>query len=184
MTARPRAFSPRMMSNSAVTSVSVRAEVGSSMITSRALSESALAISTICCSATERERTIAPGFEVHPELVEQIGGLLAQLAPADDLAGVRLPPDEDVLLDREVGHEVELLIDDGDAEVLRLAGAVEDDRLAVEDDLAAVRLVDPGEDLHQGALAGAVLADEPEDFAGMDFETDVLQSEHAGEALA
>ena len=123
-------------------------------------------------------------IEVHSELVEQIGGLLAQLAPADDLAGVRFPPDEDVLLHREVRHEIELLIDDGDAEVLRLAGAVEDDRLTVEDDLAAVRLIDPGEDLHQGALAGAVLADEPEDFAGMDFETDVLQRQHTGEALA
>ena len=100
------------------------------------------------------------------------------------LPAVRFPPDEDVLLDREVRHEIELLIDDGDAEVLRLAGAVEDDRLAVEDDLAAVRLVDPGEDLHQRALAGAVLPDEPEDFAGMDFEADVLQREHAGEALA
>jgi hypothetical protein len=75
------------------------------------------------------------------------------------------------------------LIDDGDAEVLRLAGAVEDDRLTIEDDLAAVRLIDPREDLHQGAFAGAVLSDEPEDFAGMDFEADVLQSEHAWEAL-
>jgi hypothetical protein len=121
--------------------------------------------------------------QMHPELVEQIGGLLAKLAPADDLTGIRFPPDEDVLFDREVGHEVELLIDDGDAEVLRLARAVEHDRLPVEDDLAGVRLIDPGEDLHQGALAGAVLADQPQDLAGMDFETDVLQRQHAGEAL-
>jgi hypothetical protein len=60
---------------------------------------------------------------------------------------------------------------------------VEDDRLTIEDDLAAIRLIDPGEDLHQGALAGAVLPDQPEDFAGMDFEANVLQGEHAGEAL-
>ena len=50
-----------MISSSAATSVSVRAEVGSSMITILALVESAFAISTICCSATERSRTVAPG---------------------------------------------------------------------------------------------------------------------------
>ena len=131
MTARPRAFSPRMISNSAVTSVSVRAEVGSSMITSRALSERAGDLDHLLLGDGE-ERTIAPGFRRTPSWSSRAVVCLRSCAPADDLAGVRLPPDEDVLLHREVGHEIELLIDDGDAEVLRLAGAMEDDRLPVE----------------------------------------------------
>ena len=54
---------------------------------------------------------------------------------------------------------------------------------AVERDLAGVRLVDAGQDLDQRRLAGAVLADQRGDLAGIEREADIVQRAHAGEAL-
>ena len=54
--------------------------------------------------------------------------------------------------------------------------------LAVEDDLALVALVDPGQDLHEGGFARAVLAHQGVDLAGVDVEVDVGEREDAGEA--
>ena len=54
------------MRNSFSTSVEESAEVGSSMTISRDCIDSARAISTICCSATERSRTRARGFSPMP----------------------------------------------------------------------------------------------------------------------
>ena len=57
------------------TSVSVSAEVGSSMMMSRASVDSARAISTICCSATERSRTSASGIDVEADPRGHLAGL-------------------------------------------------------------------------------------------------------------
>ena len=67
----------------------------------------------------------------------------------------------------------------------RLASAafVETGRLAGDEDLAGVGLVDAAQNLHQRRLAGAVLADQADDLAGPDLDRDVLQRVNAGEAL-
>ena len=46
---------------------------------------------------------------------------------------------------------------------------------AVELGAAGGRLRDPREDLQQGALAGAVAADDADDLAALDLEGDVLE---------
>ena len=51
-------------------------------------------------------------------------------------------------------------------------------------DGADVRLVVAGEDLDDGRLAGAVLADEGMDLAGGDLEVDVVERPLSGERLA
>ena len=66
MTAAPRARSAAMTRNSRSTSTLVSAAVGSSMIRTRAFSESALAISTICWSATDRPRAGRAGSSTTP----------------------------------------------------------------------------------------------------------------------
>ena len=43
---------------------------------------------------------------------------------------------------------------------------------SVDQDLAAVRLLRAGEDLHQRRLAGPVVAEDAEHLAGMDVEVD------------
>ena len=81
---------------------------------------------------------------------------------------MQLTAEEDVLGDGELGDQVELLVDDGDAVALGVAGAVQHERLAVEEQLAGVVGVGAAEDLHQRALAGPVLADEGMDLAAVD----------------
>ena len=72
---------------------------------------------------------------------------------------------ENVLGDRQVGEQAWLLVDDGDTERARLCRPVEQHRLAVEQDLARIGLVDTGEHLDDRALSGPILADEPMDLA-------------------
>src|SRR5262249_28856466 len=96
----------------------------------------------------------------------------------------RFPADEDVLFDRQVGEEVELLIDDADPETLRLVRGGQRDRLTVQHDLPLVRRVDTGEDFHEGRLARPVFADERHTFTGIDLEADRLQCLDTGEMLA
>jgi hypothetical protein len=110
-----------------------------------------------------------PGVE--PALVEE------QPGPA------RLAPDEDVLRDREVGHQVELLVDDADPELLGVLGTVDGHPLPVEEELALVGRVDAGQQLHQRGLAGAVLADQRQHLAAAQVEVHVLERLDAGEAL-
>ena len=64
----PSAFSVRMMRARLATSASLSAEVGSSMTMSLERIESARAISTNCCSATERSRTGVIGSRLSPIL--------------------------------------------------------------------------------------------------------------------
>ena len=91
--------------------------------------------------------------------------------------------DEDVLGDGQVGKEQRLLIDRGDAEALRFRGAADLDRLAGEQDFAAVGLIDAGDDLDQRGFAGAVLAEQRMDLAGVKGERDVFERLRRVEAL-
>src|SRR3990170_4920505 len=54
---------------------------------------------------------------------------------------------------------------------------------AVEPDLAAVGTLEAGEDLHQGGLAGAVLAEDPLDRSGRDRQADAVVGVHRPEGL-
>jgi hypothetical protein len=115
---------------------------------------SALAISTSCCWATAHESGAA-----------------------------RLAPEEQVLGDREVRRERELLVHHRDAERLRVPRPVEVDVAALDRDAAVVRLLDLREQLHQRGLAGAVLPGHNVDLAGPDVEVDVIDRQHPREAL-
>ena len=57
------------------------------------------------------------------------------------------------------------------------------DLLAAHQDLARVGLVQPEHDVHQRALAGAVLAQQAVDLALVQRQVDVLVGDHAGERL-
>ena len=135
-------------------------------MSSRASSEMALAISMICWSAIERPRAGRRGSMCDAEPGEERLGLGVHRRPVDAATGAeRLAAHEDVLGDRQVGEERRLLVDDRDARGLGLRGRAEVDRLAVEQQLAAVAAVHAGDDLDQRRLAGAVLADEGVDRA-------------------
>ena len=94
-----------------------------------------------------------------------------------------LPAQEDVVDDGQVGAEVELLVDDGHAVGDGLGGGGEDDGLAAQLDGPRGGALNTGEDLHEGGLAGAVLADESDHLALMDLEVDAPQGVGRAEGL-
>ncbi len=96
---------------------------------------------------------------------------------------MRLAPEVHVLDDVEVVAEREVLVDDLDPELGRVLRPVDRDRLAVEDDLAAVGRVDAGDALDQRRLAGAVVADEGHHLTRPHLEVDVGERMHRAEVL-
>ena len=79
--------------------------------------------------------------------------------PVEEAEAARLAAEKNVLGDGAVRHQVDLLVDGADAGALGGMRRPEVDRLPIEDHLAAVAPVRPGQDADEGALAGAVLAD-------------------------
>jgi hypothetical protein len=127
----------------------------------------------------------AADVERQPQALDQGRGLAVEPALVDeDAADPGLLADRDVLRHREVGHEVELLVDDADPGVPGLLRAADLQRLPVHREVAGVRGVDAGEQLHQRRLAGAVLADDGEHLVVPQLEVHVGERLHAGEALA
>src|SRR5215211_3264149 len=117
-----------MMRKSCRVSRSVRDEVGSSITTARASPTRARAMATICPLAAESRLTEAATAGAGP-----------------------LAAHEQVLGDRELGEQVELLGDHGDAGSLGVARRGERSRLAVHFQAALVGLVEPVHDLHERA---------------------------------
>ena len=109
-------------------------------------------------------------------------GLAKRLSPVDHCAAV-LVADENVLGDVEIGKQQRLLIDGGDAQSLRLGGAAYRDGSTGEKDLAAIRLMHAGDDLDERRFAGAVLAEQGVNFAGMQRKRDVFERLSGVEAL-
>ena len=99
--------------------------------------------------------------DLEPVAPGQLAHVAAGLAPVEQAgrAGF-LHAEGDVLRDREHGHEHEVLVHHPDAGRDGVLRRVELGLLAVEQDLALVRLQQPVQDVHQGRLAGAVLAEQ------------------------
>ena len=122
------------------------------------------------------------GREVAAEPLEERGHPRPQRRTIDqpERAGPgRLAADEDVGGRVEVVEEVQLLVHEGDAGAERLGDGEGLVVGAADRDPAGARRHDAAEDLHQGRLAGPVLADEAQHLAGLDGEADVLQRPHA-----
>ena len=117
------------------------------------------------------------------QLLEQRRGLPVERLLVEQEPSARLPADEDVLGDRQVAHQVQLLVDDADPEVLGRPGGGDVLFLSADPDHARIAAVDPGQDLHQGGLARAVLPDETVDLARAQLELRVLERADARKAL-
>ncbi len=74
-------------------------------------------------------------------------------------------------------------MDERDAEAKGLGDVGEMDRLAVDENFTGGGRIDAGNDPHQGALAGAVFADDGEHFASAEGQRDVVEGADAGELL-
>ena len=91
--------------------------------------------------------------------------------------------EDDVLDNREILDQHEVLMDHADADGDGVVRRVDRHRLAADPDLAAVGLVEAVEDRHQRRFAGAVLADDAVDRAALDFQMDVTVGMDRAEAL-
>ena len=108
------------------------------------------------------------------QVVEQPAGVERHPVPLGELAHARrdrgkveglVHRDGDVLGDGHRLEQREVLVDHADAEMAGGGRARNADRLPVPEDLALVRRERPVDDLHQGALARAVLAENRVDLA-------------------
>ena len=107
------------------------------------------------------------------------GGLVVHQAEARGQAA-----QQHVLGHGQLGHVLQLLVDDGHAGGDGVAGRCEVALLAVDDEPPAVGLVLAAEDLQQRALARAVLAQQAHDLARAGLEAHPVQRLDAGEELA
>jgi hypothetical protein len=116
---------------------------------------------------------------------EQPLGLVVGAVPVDQPAGGALVAEEDVLRDRELRAQGQLLVDDHDAAVLAVADRRERAHRALERDLAVVAAVrvHPRQHLHQRGLARAVLPADGVDLAAAHGQVDVRERRDAGEGL-
>ena len=114
-----------------------------------------------------------PGLAVHGPFVQQ--------RPAE--AG-GFDPDEEVLHDRELGKQAELLVDDADTGGVGGPGIVEVRFLAVDQGPSIVFAVHPCDDLDQGGLARPVFSDQGVDPAAAKGDVHLFQGLHTREALA
>src|SRR6266542_2824161 len=124
-------------------------------------------------------------LEGEVQLVEHALRAAVEALSFDDPETTRLAPEKNVLGDRELGDERELLMDNGDADVLCRADAIEALHFIFDADLAVVGAVriNATEDVHQRRLARSVFADERVNLARMQIERHAVERQHAGEAL-
>jgi hypothetical protein len=76
-----------------------------------------------------------------------------------------------------------VLVDHADAGLQRGLGVAWDELLAIDADGSGVGAVVAEEDRHQRALAGAVLAEQGEDFPATEIEADVVVGRELAEAF-
>ncbi len=126
------------------------------------------------------------GIGRDPDPLEERPRALAHLLPVEkpDPGERRLVAEIDVLGERQVRHQLELLPDHAQALLERVADRGEADGPPVEPELAGVGLEVAVEDADQRRLAGPVVADEPDDLARMDGDRHPPQRLDAAEALA
>ena len=123
------------------------------------------------------------GRDVLADEREQTRGLRAESGVIEEQTTTRVAADQEVFRDRHLGHEMELLINDGDAGGDCLGGRGEDALRAVEAHGAGGRVVGAAEDFKQRGFAGAVFAHQRVNAAAAHGEGDAVERAHAGELL-
>ena len=122
---------------------------------------------------------------VDADLIQGFAGPALHLADRQERQrGMRLlAAQEHVLEDGELVDQRQVLVDGVDPQRPRLVDAARRVWLAPQEHLAPVRFLEAADDLHQGRLAGAVVAEQAEDLALAEVQVDVAQARRRAEAL-
>src|SRR4029077_8414945 len=123
-------------------------------------------------------------IDVEPEAFELLARPARHEAPGHDAEAVdRLPAEKHVLGDGELRRDRKLLVHHADAGGEGIARGAEMRWASVDAHFALIAGMHAGYDLHERALAGAVLADETVDLADLQRKIDGAQGLHAAERL-
>ena len=123
-------------------------------------------------------------IDVETDHVEIFSRLAVDGRPIDQAEPIGFAAKEQVGSHGEIVGQVQLLVDQRDAKFQRLSNRSKCYWLTIDDDLARSRRFDASDDPHQGALAGAVFADDSQHFAVAKRERDIVQCTHTGKLLA
>ena len=93
------------------------------------------------------------------------------------------PPEHDVLGDRQTLYQAEVLVHHEHTLLEGVARRPKGNRLTVDFDVPAVRLIETRQEFAERCLPRAVLAHQPVDLTAPDVERDVFVGDHVGETL-
>src|SRR5689334_9526243 len=117
------------------------------------------------------------------ELFRELPDLRAGTLEIERETGSRFGAEHDVFGDRHRLDQHEVLMDHADAERDCIVRRFDVTRLAVDDDLAAVRRVKAVSDAHRRRLTRAVLADDGMDRPGLNDYVDMVVSKNVAESF-
>ena len=124
-------------------------------------------------------------WDVDPDLVERSAGLAAHqhVVEKRDWLEHTLPAQEQVVVDRQLVDQRQILVDGVDPVSAGVVDALWRIRLALEPHRPGVLLVKAADDLDERRLAGAVVAQQPQNLALAEMEVDVAQGRDRAKAL-
>src|SRR5689334_12778265 len=124
-------------------------------------------------------------IDVQPVLLRELHDPGAGRLPVEGAqrTGDALGAERDGLDDVEHGDQLEVLVDHADPGLDRLARVGEGAHGPVDEDLARVRLVQAGQDVHERRLAGPVLTQQSQDLAAIGGDRDAVVGEDARKLL-
>jgi hypothetical protein len=117
------------------------------------------------------------------ELLADVLDCARQASVVDEPAPARVGAEADVLRNREMGRETQLLLHHGDAQPMRLARRQRCDRAAIDQDFSAVGPERTRQQVDERALARSILSEESVDAAGGEIDRDLAQHRVAEEGL-
>ena len=128
-----------------------------------------------------QRRDLRVDVDVHAEIFNDLPRAAAHALPVNQTVFQLDVAKEHIFRNAQRLGQLDFLMDNADAGTACLDGAVKAAGLAVQNDFALIRLVDTGQNLNQGGLACAVLADQTVDGAALNVDGDVIQRLDAGE---
>jgi len=132
--------------------------------------------------ANRQRRHRQIGIQRQPMLFADVGQP-GKSTGAIDAAGFAGNSDEQVFQHRQAWRQMKMLMHHADTGSQRIGRTGDPHRLALDENLAGIRRIGAEQHIHQRRLAGAVLAQQPEDFTGRDAEVDSLVRLDGAEAL-
>ena len=124
------------------------------------------------------------GRKIQPNTFQVSGRFLVNSFAIQHPELVRFVAEKNIRRDIEIIRQVEFLMDQRDAILLRVPNRPDLNRPAIQFNGALIRRVHPGENLHHRAFAGTVLAHQGQNLTLIQGEVDIVQRPNPGKLLS